>query len=103
MARLTQKQLQARDRKRNLGKELLHAVRDMKAGRSAARHKLKVPAVVEARLRTGLSQAQFAGLLGVSTRTLQDWEQGRRNPSGAAKTLILIAGRMPEALQGLAA
>jgi putative transcriptional regulator len=103
MTKLTQKQLQARDRKRNLGKELLRAVRDLKAGRSVARRKLKVPAVVEARLRTGLSQAQFAGLLGVSTRTLQDWEQGRRNPSGAAKTLILIAGRMPEALRELAA
>jgi putative transcriptional regulator len=103
MAKLTQKQLQARDSRRNLGKELLHAVRDMKASRSMVRHKFKVPAVVEARLRTGLSQAQFAGLLGVSTRTLQDWEQGRRNPSGAAKTLILIAGRMPEALRALAA
>jgi putative transcriptional regulator len=103
MARLTQKQLLARDAKRNLGAELLHAVRDLKTGRSGARHKIKLPPVVEARLATGLSQAQFAKLLGVSRRTLQDWEQGRRNPSGAAKTLIILAGRRPEALRELAA
>jgi putative transcriptional regulator len=42
-------------------------------------------------------------LLGVSVRTLQDWEQGRREPSGAAKTLIKVAERHPEVLQELAA
>jgi putative transcriptional regulator len=50
-----------------------------------------------------LSQAQFAQLLGVSVRTLQDWEQGRREPSGAAKTLIRIATRRPDVLRALAA
>ncbi len=42
-------------------------------------------------LKTGLSQNAFAELLGVSVRTLQDWEQGRREPCGAAKTLLKIA------------
>lgn len=50
-----------------------------------------------------LSQAEFAKLLGVSVRTLQEWEQGRRAPSGAAATLLRIAARHPAALMELAA
>jgi putative transcriptional regulator len=50
-----------------------------------------------------IPQTQFATLLGVSKRTLEQWEQGRREPSGAAKTLIRIAERHPEILRELAA
>jgi putative transcriptional regulator len=50
---------------------------------------------------SGLSQAAFAALRGVSVRTLQDWEQGRREPSGAAKTPFKVAERHPEVLQEL--
>ena len=50
-----------------------------------------------------LSQALFAELLGVSVRTLQDWEQGRREPSAAAKTLIKIAELHPHLLKKIAA
>jgi putative transcriptional regulator len=50
-------------------------------------------------MKSGLPQSAFAKLLGVSIRTLQDWEQGRREPSGAAKTLITIAERRPEVLR----
>ena len=50
-------------------------------------------------MKSGLSQSDFAKLLGVSVRTLQDWEQGRREPSGAAKTLIAITERRPEVLR----
>ena len=57
--------------------------------------------ISEARSRVGLPQADFAALLGVSVRTLQDWEQGRRNPSGAAKTLLQVAMLHPETLRGL--
>jgi len=59
--------------------------------------------VADARAKTGLSQAQFAALLGVSVRTLQQWEQGRRQPSGAAKTLLTIVEKRPEVLRELAA
>jgi putative transcriptional regulator len=59
--------------------------------------------VAVARAATGLSQAAFAKLLGVSTRTLQEWEQGRKSPSGAAATLLKVAARHPEVLQELAA
>ena len=78
--------------------DLLQAVRDMKADRAARETKVALSPVAEARLRTELSQAQFAKLLGVSVRTLQEWEQGRREPSGAARTLLRIALKSPEAI-----
>jgi putative transcriptional regulator len=54
--------------------------------------------VAAARQKTGLSQAQFAQVLHISSRTLQEWEQGRRQPSGAAQALIRIAMRHPEVI-----
>jgi putative transcriptional regulator len=74
----------------------------MKAGQAARVTHVKVPPLVEVRNRIGLSQAQFARLLGVSVRTLQEREQGRRQPSGAAKTLLRVAERHPEVLRELA-
>jgi putative transcriptional regulator len=103
MTKLTSKQLQKRDAARDIGEELLQAVRDMKRGRAARTHKVGMPVAAAARARTGLTQAQFATLLGVSVRTLQEWEQGRREPSGSAKSLLLIALRHPEVLRELAA
>ncbi len=58
--------------------------------------------VAAARAATGLSQAAFASLLGVSVRTLQEWEQGRKAPSGAAATLLKVAARHPHVLKELA-
>ena len=83
---------------RDLGAELLQSIRDMKAGQVKLVHS---PAA-EARERTGLSQSQFAALLGVSVRTLQGWEQGRKQPSGAARTLLAIARTNPKALLAIA-
>jgi putative transcriptional regulator len=85
-----------------LGEQLLQSVREMKAGLRGRVHAPKAASIVEARLSSGLSQASFAALMGVSVRTLQDWEQGRREPSGAAKTLIKVARLHPEILQELA-
>jgi putative transcriptional regulator len=51
---------------------------------------------------TGLSQSEFAALLGVSVRTLQGWEQGRKQPSGAARTLLAIASTNPRAVLAVA-
>ena len=59
--------------------------------------------LVRVRMKSGLSQTQFAAALGVSKRTLEQWEQGRREPSGAARTLLKIAERHPEVLLEVAA
>ena len=96
---VTEKQLLARDAKRDIGAELLLSVRQMKAGKGKVVARVDVPAVTVARLKSGLSQGDFAKLLGVSVRTLQDWEQGRRQPSGAARTLITIAEQQPKVLK----
>ncbi len=81
-----------------LGQKLLQSIREMKAGK-AARTTLAMPnEVAAARQKTGLSQAQFAKALHISARTLQEWEQGRRQPSGAAQALIQIAFRHPEVI-----
>ena len=96
---MTEKQLLARDAKRDIGAELLLSVRQMKAGKGKIVARVDVPAVTVARLKSGLSQGDFANLLGVSVRTLQDWEQGRRQPSGAARTLITIAEQQPKVLK----
>jgi putative transcriptional regulator len=81
-----------------LKRDLLKSVKQMRRGEAARVTRVKVPEAAEARSRTGLSQEQFARLLGVSARTLQDWEQGRREPTGAAKTLLRVAYEHPEVL-----
>ncbi len=82
--------------KRNIGLEILEGIREIKRGEHG--RVVNVPSVASVRERTGLSQSRFARLLGVSVRTLQEWEQGRRAPSGAARTLLLIAQKNPRVL-----
>ncbi|MFZ5622219.1 MAG: helix-turn-helix domain-containing protein [Pseudomonadota bacterium] len=87
-------------KKRNIGQELLAGIRAIKAGKGK-RVKVEVTQDVQSiRERMGLSQSAFAALLGVSARTLQDWEQGRRQPTGPARSLLRVAERHPEALLG---
>lgn len=82
-----------------LGLVLLQSAREMKAGRGAHTTSVERNEVSRARQSAGLSQAEFAEALGISKRTLQEWEQGRRSPSGAAKALIRIAKRHPEVMR----
>lgn len=130
MAKLSEKELAAWEKKRDLNAELLQTLHEMKRGEWARKTEFIpqpdgsvrrvitrrtgtiekdeiIPAekalVAAARAATGLSQAAFAKLLGVSVRTLQEWEQGRKMPSGAAATLLKVASRHPEVLQELAA
>ena len=84
------------NQRRDIGAEILEGLREIKRGKVG--RVINVPDVAETREKTGLSQVRFAQLLGVSVRTLQDWEQGRRAPSGAARTLLLIAAKNPQAL-----
>lgn len=78
--------------------DLLESVKQMRAGKAARVTQVRLPTAAEARARVGLSQMDFANLLGVSARTLQDWEQGRREPTGAARTLLRVAVSHPEVL-----
>jgi putative transcriptional regulator len=87
-------------RARNVGLEILDGLRQLKRGEHG--RIINVPSVARVREKTGLSQSRFAELLGVSVRTLQEWEQGRRAPSGAARTLLLIASKNPRALLDVA-
>ena len=88
---------------RDIWQEVLDGARQIKAGRGKRIQVEPRSAIVRARLKVGLTQAQFAALLGVSKRTLEQWEQGRREPSGAAKTLIRVAQLHPEILRKIAA
>lgn len=78
MVKMTEAQLINCDNKRDIGEEVLQAIRDLKAGRTGRVFHVEVTRATEARLKLGLSQADFAAMLGVSVRSLQDWEQGRR-------------------------
>ncbi|MEW6668063.1 MAG: helix-turn-helix domain-containing protein [Thermodesulfobacteriota bacterium] len=100
---LDEKKLLKRDANRNIGDELLQSVRDIKAGNVGRVFTVEASPLASARLRIGLSQREFAKMLGVSLRTLQEWEQGRRTPSGAAKSLITIAIKKPELIKELLA
>src|SRR6266540_1877004 len=86
--------------RRDIGLEVLEGLRELKRGEIG--RVVNLPSVAAIRERTGLSQAQFATLLGVSVRTLQDWEQGRRAPSGAARTLLRIVAKNPRVLREVA-
>lgn len=131
MGKVTKKnKLAVWEKKRDLNAELVQALDGMKRGKWARKTEFfprkdgsirrvitrrdgtvekdhVIPAekaqVAAARAATGLSQAEFAKLLGVSVRTLQEWEQGRKSPSGAAATLLKVATLHPKVLQELAA
>jgi putative transcriptional regulator len=86
---------------RNIGREILEGIQEIKAHKAGEidlrTRELREPSSPrEIRMRLKLSQAAFAGLMGVSLRTVQDWEQGRREPSGPAKSLLRIAEQHPE-------
>ena len=98
MAKMTEAELIKRDSKRNIGEEVLHAIREIKAD-GGRRFTVHVSQATEARIKLGLSQAYFAAMLGVSVRTLQDWEQGRREPSGAAKALLKVTVAAPKTVR----
>tara|TARA_R110002096_G_scaffold432336_2_gene649048 strand:- start:3550 stop:3840 length:291 start_codon:yes stop_codon:yes gene_type:complete len=65
--------------------------------RASRRTVVKEIKVAEVREKTGLSQTRFVRLIGVSKRTVENWEQGRRSPSGPARALLKIVAQNPEA------
>lgn len=129
MPTMNDKALQKRDAKRDIGAELLQSVRDLKAGRwgrktmiemqpdGTVRRRIELPggkvekdevltgarwALLSARSRSGLSQGGFAAALGVSKRTLENWEQGRAEPTGPAKVLLQLVAQYPDTVKRLA-
>jgi putative transcriptional regulator len=91
--------------KRDIGKEIIEGLEEIKAWK-AGKKKLETTTVelpggarVSAiRKELGLSQDQFARFMGVSVATLRNWEQGRREPRGAARSLLLVASMQPAAV-----
>lgn len=59
---------------------------------------LQAPDAKAVREKLGLSQSQFAALIGISPRTLQNWDQGHRRPEGTARALLRVAESHPQAL-----
>jgi len=87
----------------DLFNELIASVREGGAilrgeTRAARTLESEEPDVAAIREEYGLSQAKFAALLGISVRTLQNWEQGRRQPQGPAKVLLRVAAKHPRAV-----
>ena len=92
---------------RNIGLEILEGIQEIKAFKAGdvdlkSRELSEPSSAKEIREQLQLSQAAFAGMMGVSLRTVQDWEQGRRKPSGPAKSLLRIAEQQPEVFMQLA-
>ncbi len=86
---------------RDIGREIIEGFREIKTFKEGkvdlVTRKLNEPSHPKTiRTRLKLSQTAFARLMGVSARTVQDWEQNRREPSGPAKPLLRIAEQHPE-------
>ena len=126
---MTDEQLQARDAQRDIGAELLASLRELRAGKIARKTTFEpLPdgsvrrtvtlsngdiestevlsgtkwQLLAARMQSGLSQSEFARATGISVRTLQEWEQGRKSPSGAAQSLLKLLSRHPRLIAELA-
>jgi len=87
--------------------ELVNSVKEMKlisAGKAKASRTFKYEEheIKDIRNKYGLTQDQFAGMIGISLGTLRNWEQGRRKPEGPAKVLLRIIDSYPKALSQLA-
>ena len=86
----------------NEGADLLKAVQQMKKGTKGRVYSEEQLLAISARKSANLTQRQFAELLNVSIDAVRAWEQGRRSPRGAAKTLLKIAKTHPDVLEGIA-
>lgn len=98
---LKARELKEFEKGRDIDAEILQGMEEILSGVATVEHVVQIPDVVAARQKTGLSQSTFAELLGISKRTLQEWEQARKTPSKAAQSLIKIAIKHPEILREL--
>lgn len=87
-------------KRRNIAQEVADSLKEIQNG-AGKRIEVEMPDGVRlVRAKTGLSQSEFAKQLNISVRTLQEWEQGRTNPTGAAVSLLNIVGEHPELFIG---
>lgn len=86
-------------KKRDIGQEILDSIREIKAGKGKRFRVSDPEQIVATREAVGLSQAEFALMLGISPRTLQDWEQGRRQPNQPAQSLLTVASKRPDIIR----
>jgi putative transcriptional regulator len=89
--------------KSELFEELVKSVRQggkilRKQEKPSRSFRFKEPKAAAVRRQYGLSQQEFAAMLGISVRTLQNWEQGRRSPQGPARVLLRVAAEHPDAV-----
>ena len=91
---------------RKLGKEIIQGLKEINAWRRGEvklkAHTVELPRAADvARIREslGFSQSEFAWFMAVSVATLRNWEQSRREPHGAARSLLLVAAKQPEAVR----
>ena len=86
--------------KRDVGQEILDSIREIKAGKVGRVTVVMEPTdIKKVRKNMGVTQVSFAALMNISVRTVQDWEQGRRQPKGPAQSLLAIAARRPDVMQ----
>jgi putative transcriptional regulator len=85
------------NKKRDIGKEILESIQDIKHGKGKRKSINSFEDVRSVRDELHLSQTAFSSFMGISVRTLQEWEQGRRKPRGSAISLLRIAHKHPEA------
>ena len=88
-------------KKRNIGAEILESIQEIKHGKGKKKVISGFEDVRSIRDELHLSQTAFSSLMGISIRTLQEWEQGRRKPRGSAVSLLRIAHKHPEAFVDL--
>lgn len=89
--------------KEDLFQELLQSIREggaiLRGEKPPSRsYPVEAPSVEAIREQYGLSQMRFAAMLGISVKTLRNWEKGRRTPQGAARVLLQVAAKHPEAI-----
>lgn len=100
--KLTGKALAEFEANRDVWQEVVDGIREIKGGGGYRVEYEPQSQIVRARMSSGLTQTEFAAALGVSKRTLEQWEQGRRKPSGAAQTLLKIVEKHPQVLRDIA-
>ncbi|TSA20526.1 MAG: helix-turn-helix domain-containing protein [Betaproteobacteria bacterium] len=97
------KELETWEKGRDLEAELLASIGHIESGQYQELKTVQVPYPTAVRLKLGVSQSEFARLLCVPKRTIQEWEQERRKPTGAAMALLRVVESAPEIVKGILA